>query len=65
LDIHDADCNTDKIEVFIGLSSFSPTSKICNGNNMIEFTSRGLMKMVFTGKSVGKYRGFHALVTFF
>jgi len=65
LDIHDADCNTDKIEVFTGLSTFSSTSKICNGDKVVEFASRGFMKMIFTGKSVGKYRGFHALATFF
>ena len=65
LDIVNADCSTDKLEVYDGFSSNAISTKICNGNKMVEFISSGKnVKMTFTGNSVGKYRGFHASVTF-
>jgi len=67
LDIQNADCDTDKIEIFTGPSSASPARTICKGNDMVDYelTTSALTQVLFTGKSVGTYRGFHASVTFF
>ena len=65
LDIVNADCSKDKIEIYDGFSARTPTKTICNGNKVVEFTSTGNnVKMIYTGRSSDKYRGFHALVTF-
>ena len=65
LDIVSADCSTDKIEIFDGFTKSVPRREICNGNTMVEFTSSNEnVGMTYTGKSVGKYRGFLAVVTF-
>ena len=60
-----ADCSQDKIEIYDGFTARIPIIRICNGNKVVEFTSKGEdVKMIYTGKSSNKYRGFHALVTF-
>ena len=65
LDIVDADCSTDRIEIYDGFATGTPTRRICNGNKVVEFiTSGSNIKMRYIGNSVGVYRGFHALVTF-
>lgn len=65
LDMVDADCSTDKLEIYDGLSRNAISTKICNGNKIIEFVSSKSVKMTYIGSSVGKYRGFHVSVTFF
>ena len=67
LDIVNADCNKDKIEIYDGAVTVgTPNAMICNGNKVIEFTSSGgSLRMVYTGNSVNKYRGFHVLVEYF
>ena len=61
----DADCSTDRIEIYDGFTASVPSIKICNGNKVNEFIARsGSLVMRYVGNSVGKYRGFHALVTF-
>lgn len=65
LDIMAADCGTDRIDIYDGLSLWSLSKQICNGNKVVEFIStQRNIKMIYTGNSVGKYRGFHAKVTF-
>ena len=65
LDIVNADCNKDKIEIYDGLTASTPSVRICNGNKVVEFTSsKKNVRMIYTGNSVGKYRGFHASVKF-
>ena len=65
LDIVNANCSQDRIEIYDGFTARVPTITICNGNKVVEYTSRRVFfKMIYTGNSVGKYRGFHALVTF-
>ena len=66
LDILDADCSKDRIEIYDGITTITPTRRICKDNKVVEFvSSKGSIKMTYIGKSVGKYRGFHASVTFF
>ena len=61
----DADCSTDRIEIYDGFAASVPSVKICNGNKVVEFISSGSnLRMKYIGNSIGKYRGFHALVTF-
>ena len=65
LDILAADCSTERIEIYDGLSASTSSGKICNGNKLLDFmSSNNYVKMTFIGNSVGKYRGFHAKVTF-
>ena len=65
LDIANADCSQDKIEIYDGFITSIPTVIICNGNKVTEFISKGKnVRMIYTGNSNGKYRGFHALMTF-
>ena len=65
LDIVNADCSEDKIEIYDGFSARIPTITVCNGNKGVEFTSTGKnVKMIYTGRSSNKYRGFHASMTF-
>lgn len=65
LDIVDANCNEDRIELYDGFIVGPPTRTICNGNRVVEFIStKSVVTLVYTGNSVGKYRGFHGLVTF-
>ena len=65
LDIVNADCSTDKIEIYDGIARSATRRDICNGNVIEEFISnKRNVKMTYTGKSVGKYRGFLAVVTF-
>ena len=65
LDIVNADCSQDKIEIYDGFTARGPSITICNGNKVVEFISKGKnVKMIYTGRSVGIYRGFHALMTF-
>ena len=65
LDIVNADCSKDKIEIYDGFAARAPAITVCNGNKVVEFTSKGEnVKMIYTGRSSNKYRGFHALVTF-
>ena len=64
LDILAANCSTDRIEIYDG---YNPTSskQICSGNKVVEFiSSKEIVRMKYIGNSVGKYRGFHAVVTF-
>ena len=64
-DIVDADCSRDRIEIYNGFGARTPSIRICNGNKVVEFiSSASTVRMKFIGNSVGKYRGFHALVTF-
>ena len=63
-DIVNADCSKDKIGIYDGFSARVPIT-ICNGNKVVEFISKEKsVKTIYTGISVGKYRGFHALVTY-
>ena len=64
-DILDADCRRDRIEIYDEINSRVPSKKICNGSKMVELISNVKdIKMRYIGNSVGKYRGFHAAVTF-
>ena len=66
LDIQSADCSTDRIEIYNGILLNKPDILICNGEVTVEFISSNYIVIVkYIGKSVGKYRGFHALVTYF
>ena len=67
LDIVNADCNEDKIEIYDNaVTAGTPDAMICNGNKMVEFISRGsIVRMIYTGNSVNKYRGFYAAVEYF
>ena len=65
LDIVAADCSTDRIEIYDGITARVSSRKICNGNKVVEFmSSKQLVRMTYDGRSIGKYRGFHAEVTF-
>ena len=65
LDIVNANCSQDRIEIYDGFTARAPTIMICNGNKVVEFTSNGKnIKMIYTGRSSDKYRGFHAVVKF-
>ena len=65
LDIVNADCSQDRIEIYDGFIARAPSITICDGNKVVEFISKEVdVRMLYTGRSVGKYRGFHALVTF-
>ena len=67
LDIVNADCNKDKIEIYDNAVMDSPPdAMICNGNKVVEFISSGsIVRMVYTGNSVNKFRGFYAAVEYF
>ena len=66
LDIVNADCSTDKIEIYEGFNRITTRREICNGNVLEEFISNEgeNVRMTYMGKSVGKHRGFLAVVTF-
>jgi len=68
LDIQDANCNMDRIEVYKG-TNHNPDNKmadICSGSYTTEFVSRGEdMTVRYIGNTIRKYRGFHASVTFY
>ena len=65
LDIVNADCSQEKIEIYDGFAARLPSVTICNGNKVTEFISKGAnVRMTYIGSSVGKYRGFHAIMTF-
>ena len=65
LDIINADCNKDRIEIYDGFTATVPSKTICNGNKVVEFISSEVnVKMIYTGNSFDKYRGFHAVVTY-
>ena len=60
-----ADCSQDKIEIYDGFTASAPAVTICDGNKVVEFTSIGRnVKMLYTGRSSNKYRGFHVLATY-
>ena len=67
LDIQDADCSKDRIEVYRG-KSLNPDKKladICNGTYTTEFISRRRHMIVrYIGNTLHKYRGFHASLMF-
>ena len=68
LDIQDANCSTDRIEVYTGryLSPNNKLADICNGGSTeIEFSSSGRhMRIRYIGNTLNRYRGFHASVKF-
>ena len=68
LDIQDADCSTDKIEVYDGkyLAQNKKLAEICNGGSQeIEFMSSGRqMRIRYIGNTLNTYQGFHASVKF-
>ena len=65
LDIINADCNKDRIDIYDGFTASVPNRRICNGNKVVEFiSSKENVKMTYTGNSIGKYRSFHAIVTY-
>ena len=65
LDIVNADCSQEKIAIYDGFMTIVPSVTICNGNKVTEFISKGAnVRMTYIGNSVGKYRGFHAVMTF-
>ena len=65
LDIMNADCSQDRIEIYDGFPARVPTVTICNGNKVVKFISKGKnVKMTYTGRSSDTYQGFHALVKF-
>lgn len=67
LDIQDADCSTDRIELYNG-RQLIPNKKfadICNGTHTTELISRGRhMIMKFIGNTLHTYRGFHVSLLF-
>ena len=68
LDIQDADCSTDRIEVYDG-KNFARNNKladICNGGSQeTEFISSGRqMRIRYIGNTLNTYQGFHASVKF-
>ena len=64
LDIVNADCSQEKIEIYDGFAASVPAITICNGNKVAEFISKGDdVRMTYIGNSVDKYRGFHAVMT--
>ena len=63
LDILNADCETDRIQIYDRITSLTPVQKICKDNKVIEFTSQQqIIRMTYIGNS--GYRGFHASLTF-
>ena len=68
LDIQDADCSMDRIEVYNGrnLTPDNKMASICSGTYATEYISgSGDMAVRYIGNTLRKYRGFHASVTFF
>ena len=69
LDIQDADCSTDRIEVYDGrkLNPNDKIAEICKGGtHQYTFTSSERnMRIRYIGKSLNTYQGFHASVKFF
>ena len=68
LDIQDAVCSTDRVEVYDGrrLIANKKMAEICSGGTReSEFTSTGRhMRIRYIGKSLNAYQGFHASVKF-
>jgi len=67
LDIQNADCSMDRIEVYNGkkITSAKKLANICNGTYTTEFISQGKqMKMRYIGNTLNEYRGFHASLSF-
>lgn len=68
LDMQDAECSTDRIEVYDGkrVNPNNQIAQICNGgSHEIEFASTGRqMRIRYVGKSLNTYQGFHASVEF-
>ncbi len=65
LDIVSANCSTDKIVLYDGFTKSATRREICNGNLIMDFISNEeYVGMRYVGKSVSKYRGFLAVVTF-
>ena len=69
LDIQDADCSTDRIEVYGGrkLDQKDKIAEICKGGtHQYTFTSTDRnMRIRYVGKSLNTYQGFHASVKYF
>ena len=68
LDIRDADCSTDRMEVYDGkyLAQNNKLADICNGGTKeIEFISSGRhIRIRYIGNTLNTYQGFHASVKF-
>ena len=68
LDIQDAECSTEKIEIYDGkkLIPQKKMTEICNGStNETEFISSGRhMRIRYIGNTLNTYQGFHASVKF-
>ena len=68
LDIQDADCSMDRIEIYNG-TDVTPSNKmaeICSGIYETEYYSgRQDMTMRYIGNTLRRYRGFYASVTFY
>ena len=65
LDIVNADCNQDRLEIYEGSRrARAPTITICNGTKVVEFTSKAAVELIYKGRSHNKYRGFLASVTY-
>ena len=68
LDIQDAECSTEKIEIYDGkkLTPQKKMTEICNGSTIdTEFISSGRhMRIRYIGNTLNTYRGFHASVKF-
>ena len=69
LDIQDADCSRDRIEVYDGrkLKPNDKIAEICKGGTrQYTFTSSERnLRIRYIGKSLNTYQGFHASVKFF
>ena len=68
LDIQDAECRTDKVEIYDGkkLTLQNKMTEVCNGSaNETEFISSGRqMRIRYIGNTLNTYQGFHASVKF-
>ena len=68
LDIQDAECSTEKIEIYDGkkLTPHNKMIEICNSStNETEFISSGRnMRIRYIGNTLNTYQGFHASVKF-
>ena len=68
LDMQDAECSTEKIEIYDGkkLIPQKKMTEICNGSaNETEFISSGQhMRIRYIGNTLNTYQGFHASVKF-
>ena len=68
LDIQDADCSRDRIEVYDGRDVIPryKVADICNGGirNTEFVSSRRNMRIRYIGSTVNTYQGFHASVKF-